>query len=254
MSGRRLLSSAAVLILLAGCATLLPAPRQPITPEARQVIERLEARWRAFSTFRSLADVVIRRGSERHQLRGAFLARAPASVRFEALSPMGQPLLLATVHAGRLTAYDATTNEGYVGPATSEVTARFLSLPFEPDDLVGLLVGRPVPPLDVRTADLLPPDEHGPSIELQGANNRRRIWVDPATGVVRKFELTGGRAEVRVVYVLSPSNDVQGFDLTASVDVVSAVVRYHDPASGVVLADDAFALTLPKGAKTQEIR
>jgi outer membrane lipoprotein-sorting protein len=254
VSGRKRLSSAALLILLAGCATMLPAPRQPISPEARQVIERLEARWREFSSFRTLADVAIRRGSERHQVRGAFLAKAPASVRFEALSPMGQPLLLATVHDGRLTAFDATTNEGYAGPATSAVTARFLSLPFEPDDLVGMLVGRPVPPLDVRTAELLPPDEHGASIEMHGTNNRRRIWLDPATGVVRKFELTGGRAEVTVLYVRSGAGEIAGFDLAASLNVVSAVVRYQNPAFGEQLAGDAFSLTLPKGAKIQEIR
>jgi hypothetical protein len=253
VSVRRRLSSAALLILLAGCATALPAPRQPITPDARQVIERLEARWRESSSFRALADVSIRRGGERHQLRGAFLAKAPASVRFEALSPMGQPLLLATVHDGRLTAYDATTNEGYVGPATAAVTARFLSLPFEPDDLVGMLVGRPVPPLDVRAAELLPADDLGPSIELHGTHNRRRIWVDPATGVVRKFELTGGRAEVGVRYVWSPAGEIAGFDLTASMNVVSAVVRYQTPAFGVPLSTDAFTLTLPKGAKIQEI-
>lgn len=203
---------------------------------------------------RTLADIALRQGGDRQQVRGAFLAKAPTSVRFEALSPMGQPLLLATVHDGRLTAYDATNNEGYVGPATSAVTARFLSLPFEPDDLVGVLAGRPVPPLDVRSASLMPADDLGPSIEMHGTNNRRRIWVDPATGVVRQFELTGGRAEVRVRYVLTPAGELGGFDLTSTLNVVSAVVRYQKPEFNVPLANDVFALTLPKGAKMQEIR
>ena len=254
MIARRLRSSAGLLILLAGCATLPPAPRQPITAEAQHVIARLEARWREFTSMRTLADVAIRQGTDRQQLRGVILAKAPTSVRFEALSPMGQPLLLATVYDGRLTAYDATTNEGYTGPATSEVTARFLSLPFEPDDLVGVLVGRPVPPLDVRTAAVLPADELGPSIEMHGTNNRRRIWVDPASGVVRQFELTGGRAEVRVRYLLAPGGELQGFDLSSSFNVVSAVVRYQKPEFNIAIANDLFALTLPKDAKIKEIR
>ena len=253
MSVRRLLSSV-VLAIFAGCVTLPPAPRQPIGAEARQVIERLEARWREFGSLRTLADLVVEKGAERHTLRGVLLAKAPTSVRFEALSPMGQPLLLASVHDGRLTAYDATTNEAYVGPATPAVTARFLQLPFETDDLVGLLAGRPVPPLDVRAAELMPTDEIGPSIELRGATNRRRIWLDPATSVVRQFELTGGRAEVRVRYQRGPGAELAGFDLTTAPAVVSLTVRYQSPAFDVPLGADAFALTVPKGAKIREIR
>ena len=182
------------------------------------------------------------------------LVKAPGSVRFEALSPMGQPLLLATVHQGRLTAYDATTNEGYVGPATAATTARFLHLPFEPDDLVGMLAGRPVPPADIRSAEVLPADEIGPSIEMHGTNNRRRIWFDPTTFAVKQFELTGGRAEARVRYVTAPAGEIGGFDLTAGLNTVAATVRYQNPALGVPIDPDAFALTIPKGAKTQEIR
>lgn len=256
MSARRLRSSvlAVALIVLAGCATLPPAPRQPITAEAREVIERLDERWREFSSLRTLADLSIRQGTSRQQARGVLLVKAPGSVRFEALSPMGQPLLLATVHQGRLTAYDATTNEGYVGPATAEMTARFLHLPFEPDDLVGMLSGRPIPPADIRSAQLLPPDEVGPSIEMHGTNNRRRIWFDPTTRAVKQFELSGGRAEARVRYVPTPGGEIGGFDLTAGLNTVAASVRYQNPALGVPIDPDAFVLTIPKGAKTQEIR
>ena len=240
--------------MLAGCATLPPAPRQAIGPDARRVIEQLESRWRAFGTLRTLADVLVQQRGDRHQLRGVLLAKAPTSVRFEALSPMGQPLLLATIHDGRLTAYDATTNEAYVGAATAETTARFLHLPFEADDLVGILAGYPVPPLDVRAAQLLPPDPTGPSIELYGAANRRRIWYDGDTGVVRQFELTGGRAEVRVRYHRGADGALTGFDLTAPIALVSATVRYHEPAFDIPLPTSQFALTLPKDAKIQEIR
>jgi outer membrane lipoprotein-sorting protein len=237
-----------------GCATLPPAPREPITAEAREVIERLEARWREFRSLRTLADLTLRQGGSRQQARGVLLLMAPGSVRFEALSPMGQPLLLATVHRGRLTAYDATTNEGYVGPATAAMSARFLHLPFEPDDLVGMLAGRPIPPADVRAAQVMPPDAVGPSIEMYGATNRRRIWYDPGSGAVRQFELAGGRAEARVRYVPATNGEIGGFDLSASLNTVSAMVRYQNPVLGVSLEPDQFVFTIPKGAKTQEIR
>lgn len=254
MNGRKRLSSALAALLLASCATLPPAPRQPIGADARRVIEQLEARWRQFGSLRTLAEVVVQQRGDRQQLRGVLLAKAPSSVRFEALSPMGQPLLLATIHEGRLTAYDATTNEAYVGAATAETTARFLHLPFEAEDLVGILAGSPVPPLDVRVADLVSADETGPSIEMHGTSNRRRIWFDPGTGVVRQFELTGGRAEVRVRYHRGASGALTGFDLAAPLALVSATVRYQDPAFDVPIASTQFGFTIPKGAKIQEIR
>jgi hypothetical protein len=153
-----------------------------------------------------------------------------------------------------LTAYDATTNEAYVGAATAETTARFLHLPFEPDDLVGLLAGFPVPPLDVRTAELIPADQTGPSIEMHGPANRRRIWYEPETGLVQQLELAGGHAEVRVRYHRGAGGALTGFDLAAPIALISATVRYHDPAFDVPLPTAQFTLTLPNGAKIQEIR
>jgi outer membrane lipoprotein-sorting protein len=245
---------ALVLSVVAGCATLPPAPRQKIESDATELMQRLETRWREFASLRTLADLVVQQSGERHQVRGVLLAKAPTSARFEALSPMGQPLLLATVHDGRITTYDATTNEAYVGDATAEVTARFLHLPIEPDDLVGILAGRPTGPLDVRAANVLPADDVGPSIEMVGAVNRRRIWFDPATAIVRQVELAGGRAEARVRYERAASGEVSGFTLTTNPPLLSATVRYQDPRFDAPLASDAFALTIPKGAKIQQIR
>src|SRR5207249_561471 len=133
------LSSALVLLLLAGCAIAPPTPRAPIDAEARRVVDRLTAGWQEFHDLRALADVSLKRGSERQRLSGVLLARAPASVRFEALSPFGQPFLLVTITGGRteatvtfqrggdgaLTGFDLTAGNGY---ATGAVRYRSLSL------------------------------------------------------------------------------------------------------------------------------
>src|SRR5262249_38388379 len=154
-------------------------------------------RWREVSDLRTLADVSVQRGSERYRVRGVILAKAPSSVRFEALSPLGQPLLIATIHDGRITAYDATTDEATVRPASAETAARLLSLPFEPEDLVGVLAGRPVPPRDLREAEILPRDGDGPSLNLVGSINTQRVWMDLETGVVRQVQVSGGRGDAR---------------------------------------------------------
>src|SRR5206468_6714148 len=98
-------------------------------------------------------------------------------VRFEALSPLGQPLLLVTVHEGRLTAYDAAKNEAPVGPANAATITRVLGLPLDADALVAVLAGRAAPPKDLRVAELVPADGLGPSLTLLRAHPRQRVWM-----------------------------------------------------------------------------
>jgi outer membrane lipoprotein-sorting protein len=241
-------------LVAAGCAIAPPLPRTSIPPQGRRAVELLTQRWREFSDLRTLADVSVQRASERHRVRGVILAKAPASVRFEALSPMGQPLLVATIHDGRITAYDATTEEATVGPATAEAAARLLNLPFEAEDLVGILAGRPVPPRDLREAEVLPADGDGPSVNLVGAINSQRVWMDLETGVVRQLEISGGRGDARIVFRRAPDGTIAGFDVSAGMGLLQSVVRYERPTLGGGIEPDRFVFTPPKGAKIRAIR
>ena len=119
MSARRLLSSALVAVLAAGCAIAVPPPRQPVEEDARAALALLIERWHGLSDLRALADITIERGGQRQRLRGALLAKAPDAIRFEALSPFGPPLLLMTIRDGQLTVYNAVKNEATMGPATA---------------------------------------------------------------------------------------------------------------------------------------
>lgn len=253
---RKLRSSLALVAALAvtGCAIAPPPPRAAIPAPGRRAVELLAARAREFTDLRTLADVSAQRGTERYRVRGVILAKAPASVRFEALSPMGSPLLVATIHDGQITAYDATTDEVTTGPATAEAAARLLNLPFDPEDLVGVLSGRPVPPRDLREAEVLPPDADGPSFNLVSAVNTQRVWMDPETGVVRQLQISGGRADARITFRRQPDGTMTGFDLSAGMGLVRSTVRYEQPAFGAGVEPDRFVFTPPKGAKTRTIR
>jgi outer membrane lipoprotein-sorting protein len=251
---RRKLLSSLLAVVLAGCAVAVPPPRQGADEEARRALEVLIARWHAFTDLRALADITIEKGGQRQRLSGVLLARAPGSVRFEALSPFGQPFLFVTVHDRRLTAYDATTNEATVGEASAETTARLLSLPFDPDDLVAVLSGRAAPPRDLRVVEILPPDEHGPSLNLIGGVHQQRVWMDFTTGVVRRLSITGGRAAAIVSYLVDPRGVLTGFDVSAGEGHVSAAVRYRSLAMGVGVESERFTFALPKDAKTRAIR
>jgi outer membrane lipoprotein-sorting protein len=254
VTARRRLGSALLLLLLAGCARVLAPPRQPVAEDARAAVALLLDRWHEFSDLRTLLDVRLTRGRERQTLSGVLLTRAPASLRFEALAPFGQPLLLVVMHAGQLTAYNAATNRATVGPATADTAARLLGLAFDPDDLVGALAGRPLPPKDLRVAELVPADEHGPSVLMVGSDHSKRVWMDLVTGVVSQMEVTGGRYEVRIAYRRARDGSLAGFDLSAAAGSLTADAQYRQPVFDGGIDPERFELAVPESAKIERLR
>ena len=255
MSARRLLGSALLILSLAGgCVTALPPPRETMSEEARRAVALLQTRWSEFSDFRGLADVLVERGGRKQQLTGALLLKAPASLRFEALSPFGPPLLIVTIHDGQLIVYDTGANLATVRPATAETSGRLFSLAVEPDELVGLLAGRVVPPRDLRVATILPADKHGPSLEMIGALHRQRVWMDFTTGLVRRAQIAGGRIDALLVYQRAADGTLNGFNLAAAQDNVTGTVRYRDLVINAGIEPERFHLTIPAGATIERPR
>jgi outer membrane lipoprotein-sorting protein len=252
--GRRPLSKlllVAPLALLAACATL---SRPPISEDARRVLALLRSRASEFTDLRALADISVKRGGERMRLRGVLLAKAPASIRFEVLSPFGPPLRIVTVHEGQLTVYDAVKNEAQVGPATAETIEKALRLPLKPEDLVAALAGRVAPPDDLTSAELQPPDEAGPSIDLVSPAGRRRVWLDLETGAVRQLEVYGSPFNALVKYRRDGAGALTGFDVEAAQSYVTGAVAYENLVEGSGIETERFTIAIPKGAKIQGIR
>ena len=254
MSARRRLSSLLVAVALtAGCATALPTPRESISGDVRRAVETLRARWAEFDDLRTLADITVERGGRRDRFTGVLLLRRPASMRFEALSPFGQPFLFVVVHDGRLVTYDASTNDATVAAATAETTARLVGLPFEPGDLVAALAGFAVPPEDLRAAEFLPPDELGPSLMLYGPINKKRVWLDPESGVVRQQEIVGGRYEVRATYDRAADGTLGGITISAAQSNITGALRYRNTVVDSGIDPERFIFKLPNGARVHRL-
>ncbi len=256
MRARRLLNSAALALTvsasLTACATAAPREGARLTDDVRRLVALLTLRRDEFSDLRTVADVTVRRGPSLRRLAGVLLVKPPTSVRFEALSPFGQPFLLLTISGGTLTTYNVADNQSLSGPVSVATTGRWLGVPLEPEALVGLLIGRVVPPPDLQEAEILPSDGLGPSLRLVGGDRSERVWMDFETGEVRRVEILGGRTTLVVTYIRASDGDLPAdVHATASGTEFEATVRYHEPVLATGIDPERFRLAVPEGANVQ---
>jgi outer membrane lipoprotein-sorting protein len=165
-----------------------------------------EERARSFSDLRTAADIRIRRDSKLQRLTGALLLRAPASMRFEALTPFGVPVVLVAGDQQSVTLWEVFDNRAVILPASPDANRRWLGLALGSDDLVSLLSGRVLPIRNPTSIELLPADLLGPSLELTSDGSTQRIWLDPVTGQARQVEWTGGKNPARVTFDEAPTD------------------------------------------------
>src|SRR6266851_927690 len=245
---RRPLSSLLLFLLLAlGAACATVPPQEPVGQDARRALALLADRSSEFTDLRALADIALKRGRERQRLRGVLLVKAPSSIRFEALSPFGPPLLLVAIHEGRVTAYNAVKNEAHVGPANAETVAKVLGLPLNPEDLVAALAGRVALPPDLRSAELLPPDDAGPSLSLVSFGGRQRVWLDLETGAVRQLEIFGSPFNALIKYRRDGAGVLTGFDLEAAQSYVTGSITYQNLVEGGGIDEERCTVAVREG-------
>lgn len=241
-------------LLLAGCALLRP-PRQPLSPEAQGLIDLLYHRWQEFTDLRTRADIIIRQGGRVQRLTGVLVLQAPASLRFEALTPWGQPFLLLAGDGQTVTLYQVADNRALIGPASAKVTKRWLGFALEPHELVAILAGHALPVKSPYSAELVAADSLGPSIKLTGPAGVQQIWADPETGVVRQVELIGPKNPARITYAGGGATEPPAsLTLTALDRPVTVTVRYLEPRLGTAPPADLFSLRLPPHVRVRRFR
>ena len=166
---------------LSACATTAPPPAPPpIAEEARAALARIEQHRRSLVDLRSLADITLRRSGRSQRLSGVMLLLGePASLRFEALSPFGTPVLIVAGDPQSLTLWEVLDNRAYLAPTSPDANRRWLGLALGGEDLVALLAARARPLPDPTQVELLAPDETGPSLRLTGRRRRAAHLVRP---------------------------------------------------------------------------
>ena len=252
----RLAGGLLLAIGLSACATAPPAPAPaPIAEEARAALARIEQHRRSLVDLRSLADITLRRSGRAQRLSGVMLLLGePASLRFEALSPFGTPVLIVAGDPQSLTLWEVLDNRAYIAPASPDANRRWLGLALGGEDLVALLAGRARPLPDPTRVDLVASDEIGPSLRLTGRDGEQRIWFDPASGQAKQVEWTG-KNPVRVTFTPTPPEaPPAGLRLETPDGALRVSVTYRDPRMNTGLDPARLKLTVPEHVRIQDFR
>jgi len=194
------------------------------------------------------------------------LARRPGHLRMEGLSPTDDSVSVLTTDGERFTSWQRGQSTCWVGRACPDNVGRFVSVPLEADELVGVLLGRP-PLIPHERAEMKWDREVGAyRLELVGGaadlglshGRTQRLWVAHGDGrIVRTQLLEGGQRLVDVRY--SEFRRVAGELLPGRLDVqlerdeTDLRLEYRDIDLATVPADEAFAFTCPVGTTLEEL-
>jgi outer membrane lipoprotein-sorting protein len=227
----------------------------PVSEEARAALARIEQHRRSLQDLRSLTDITIRRSNRSQRLSGVLLLLGdPASLRFEALSPFGTPVLIVAGDPKSVTLWEVLDNRAYIAPASPEANRRWLGLALGGEDLVALLAGRVRPMPDPAAVELLAADSIGPSLRLAGATGEQRIWFDPDSGQARQVEWTG-KNPARVTFApTAPDGPPAGLQLETPDGALQVRVAYRNPQMNSGLDPSLLRLTVPEHVRIQDFR
>lgn len=240
--------------LLAGACATVPR-REPLAPEVVAAVATLERRWQSFVDLRTLANLQIRRAERTERLSGALLLRAPGSLRFEALSTFGPPILLVGAGADGVVVWEVLKNRAYLLPSSPDANRRWLGLALGAEDLVALLAGHVRPLKEPQTGAILPADDTGPSLVLTGGDTRQRIWMDLDTGQVRKVEWSGGKQPLLVGFTGGgPEEPITALSLSTPDGRLAVSARYQRPLLNSGFDADLIRVSVPQTVEMQDFR
>ena len=234
-----------------GCASAPPA-RHERSVEVAAAYSLLERNWHAFHDLRTRADITIRQDNRTQRLDGVLLLMTTSSMRFEALSPLGTPLLVVGGDASTLTVWETMNQRAYRLPASPDATRRWLgwrrSRRARGDTVgSGRAVRNPV-------AELVPPDSVGPPF-AKNANVTQRIWFDPADGRTKAVEWTGEKNQARAVFASTGADAAPTRVTIATLDgKLEVLVSYREPRLNTRFDPALVNVTLPENVRIQEFR
>jgi hypothetical protein len=184
--------------------------------------------------------------------------KRPASVRIEALSPIGDPAAVLVADQGRFALLDLRSNVFYRGPATPENLSRLIPAPLRDEELVALITGD-IPELPGGRPDSAARDGDGYRLVIASSRLRQEVTLGADLRVVqvRRFDT---KNELLWSVVLDEHDDSSGaqvprlLHLEAPSGKTRVDLRLRNILAGKPPPSGAFLLGAPPGMRVEEVQ
>jgi hypothetical protein len=249
----------AVMVAVAGAvASCATAPEPPPAAQAPSpALAALAERDRLLNSLETPAIMEYTGPHDHLKVRERITVRRPASLRVEALSPLGVALVVAA-DATQVAIFDPSKDTIARGAATAETLSRVAQIPLAPEQATRLLLALP-PDAAIVSAALVPaPAENGmTALSYTRANGTvdEVAFRDGNLTLVRETTPAGALAyEVRY----SDYRDIGAMQFPHTIEAhfpataTTIKLRYENPAIDGVIPDSAFILS--PGPQTRELR
>jgi hypothetical protein len=221
--------------------------------QVQNTIAALVERDRRLASVQSPAVMEYTAGDQHLKAKEEIVAKRPDKLRVEAMSPFGVALLLAA-QGPDLTIFEPGKNRFMRGQANADTLYKYVRIPMEPRDAVGLLMGLAPPAFELGNS----PD----SVSKDGAmlvatfgnsasGTRQLGFSDGNLTMVRE---TGADGRVNYEVRYSDYHDIGGVTFPYVVDASfpqassRVMFRYLRPIVNGVIPDSTFVLTPAPGA------
>jgi outer membrane lipoprotein-sorting protein len=247
---------AVVLTMAAGCAA-----RQVSTPSptfANNAVRSLADRDRLLTSLQTPAIMDYSGPSGHLKAREQFTARRPASLRVDAMSPLGIALIVVADDA-QIAVFNPSDNTLIRGPATAATLARFIQIPVAPAQAVQLLLGLAPDDSVLATSPSSSRAEGEMEILSYGGAGAANYELGFSRGLLALVRARDASGEVTYEVHYSDYRDIGAiqfpFQLEARflASATTIKLRYLNPSIDRQIADSTFLLSPGPGTRLIEL-
>ena len=239
---------ALTLFLLNSCAAP-PVISLLERPTRDALLTRLDASRTAYSSMRGLGKYRFSQGGKSFSATQVLLVQKPDKLRVETFGLFGSLAMLLTTDGEQLTVLLPGEGKAYQGEASSRVLQRFMQLPLREEDIVAILLQRPL--LTAWDDDEIRYDSDGNSaLILKNAYGvRQEILFDPQLNIVGFDYYLADGLQMRLLYneFDQKTRFAHQFQLTLPLDELEISFTFSEVDLNTTLPIERFRLTVPAG-------
>ena len=184
--------------------------------------------------------------------------KRPASIRMEAITPMGDPAAVLVADRGAFALLDLRNNVFYRGPSTPENLSRLIPAPLRDDEIVSLITGD-IPELPDSRPDSAARNGDGYRLLIVSPRMRQEVLLG---GDLRVVEVRRFDAQNRLLWSvgLDEHDDTSGAQVPRLLHLddppgrIKVDLRLRNVLAGKPPPSGAFLLGVPPGMRVEEVQ